>query len=76
MHGVKPQVDRREVDHRRPNDRAELLEAARLEAGAELAEEDLTALLGVGRHVDDVDVLAVGQADCWRGCRVLSEGEY
>ena len=64
MHRVKPQVNRREADHRGPDDRAELLEAARLETGAELAEEDLAALLGVGRDVDDVDVLAVGQADC------------
>ena len=38
-----------------------------LETGAELAEADLAALLGVGRDVDDVDVLAVGQAGCWRG---------
>ena len=76
MHGVEAEVDAREADHRRPDDRAELLEAARLEAGAELAEEDLAALLGVGRDVDDVDVLAVGRADCWRGCRVRSGGEY
>ena len=60
---MEAQVDRRVASHRRPNHGAELLEAARVQARLQLAEEDLAALLGVGGHVDDVDVLAVGQAE-------------
>ena len=63
MYRVEAQVDRREAHHGGADDRAKLLEAASAEARLQLAEEDLSALLGVGRDVDDVDVLAVGQAE-------------